>query len=112
MKGAIAKEAIFNKLLEVFEGSFVYNSGKEVRIPYDENGNLVQIKVTLTCAKDNVEPEGGATSTVKKENAAALVQEEAPVSAFPKPKKPVEPTPEEKKNLEDLLNALGLNQEN
>lgn len=100
-RGAIAKEYIFNKLLEVFEGSFVYNNGKELRIPYDEGNGEVQIKVALTCAKDNVSPNGEV------ERAAAVVETDAP-SNFPAPKKPVEPTEEEKQNVSDLLKALGL----
>ena len=100
-KGAIAKEQIFAKILETFEGSFVYNNGKEVRIPWNENGNEVQIKVALTCAKDNVNPEGEVRP-------AAVVKEEAPVSNFPAPKKKIEVTEEEKQNVEDLLKALGL----
>ena len=99
-RGAVAKEQIFAKILETFEGSFVYNNGKEVRIPWDENGTEVQIKVALTCAKDNV---------VVGENAgAAVAKEEVPVSNFPAPKKKVQVTEEEKKNVEDLLVALGL----
>ena len=100
-KGAIAKQIVFDKILEVFEGSFMYNGGKECRIPINEEGNEVQIKVALTCAKDNVNPNG--------ENGAAVVKEEGPVSAFPAPHKIVEPSDEEKKNVEDLLTALGLN---
>lgn len=99
-RGAVAKEQIFKKMLEVFEGSFMYNSGKELRIPWDENGTLVQIKVTLTCAKDNV--------SVGEEMSAAVAKEEAPVSNFPAPKKKVQVTEEEKQNVEDLLKALGL----
>ena len=53
-KGSLAKEKIFEKMLEVFEGSFMYNNGKELRIPFDEEGKLVEIKVALTCAKDLV----------------------------------------------------------
>ncbi len=99
-RGAVAKEQIFKKMLEVFDGSFMYNSGKELRIPWDENGTLVQIKVALTCAKDNV--------SVGEEMSAAVAKEEAPVSNFPAPKKKVEVTEEEKQNVEDLLKALGL----
>lgn len=51
-RGAAEKEIITNKILEVFDGSFLYNSGKEIRIPVGD----VQIKVALTCAKENVEP--------------------------------------------------------
>ncbi len=102
-KGAVAKEAIFTKMLEIFEGSFMYNNGKELRIPYDEGNGEIQIKVALTCAKDNVSPSG---EVVKK--SAAVASEPATTSNFPSPKKKVEPSPEEKKNVEDLLKALGL----
>ena len=100
-KGAVAKEIVFKKLLEVFDGSFMYNGGKECRIPIDENGTLVQIKVALTCAKDIIDPNGEIES-------AAVAKEEGPVSAFPAPHIKAEPTEEEKKNVEDLLKSLGL----
>lgn len=101
-RGALAKEQIFKKLLDVFDDSFMYNGGKELRIPWDEEGNLVQIKVTLTCAKDIVSAAGEVEH-------AAVAKEEGPISSFPAPHKPVEPSEEEKKNVEDLLAALGLN---
>ena len=104
-KGAASKEIIFAKLLETFEGSFMYNGGKELRIPMMEDGNEVQIKVALTAAKENVYPESGETVT------AAVAQEGAPTNAFPEPKapvRPVQPTEEEKANVEALLKSLGL----
>lgn len=101
-KGAIAKEKIKEKILNTFEGSFVYNSGKEIRIPIDEEGNEVQIKVALTCAKDNVSPEG---EVIK---AAAAPSEEGMINSFPAPHKIAEPTEEEKQNVADLLKSLGL----
>ena len=102
-RGAVAKEIVFNKILETFEGSFMYNGGKECRVPIDENGNLIQIKITLTAAKDNVNPTGEVV-----ERAAAAPKEEGAPSNFPAPKKRAEITEEEKKNVEDLLSALGL----
>ena len=101
-KGAIAKQKVFDKILEVFEGSFMYNGGKECRIPIDEEGTEVQIKVALTCAKDNVSPEGEVMK------AAAAPSEEVPVNSFPAPHKIAEPSQEEKKVVEDLLKSLGL----
>jgi hypothetical protein len=101
-KGAIAKQIVFDKILKTFEGSFMYNGGKECRIPIDEEGNLVQIKVALTCAKDIVDINGSNES-------AAVAKEEGPISAFPAPHTKAEPSEEEKKNVEDLLVALGLN---
>jgi hypothetical protein len=56
LKGSIVKEEVMNKILKTFEGSFKYD--KEIRIPMIENGELVQLKCVLTCAKVNVEPNG------------------------------------------------------
>lgn len=62
-RGSVAKENIKNKILEVFEGSFLYDGGKEIRIPVMEGAEAIQIKVTLTAAKTNVEGGSGAVST-------------------------------------------------
>lgn len=93
-KGSIAKEAITQKILGTFEGSFVY--GKEIRIPYDEDGNRVEIKVTLTCAKENV---GG--------NSAFTVTEGQPTQPA-QASVPAAPTEEEKANIANLMQRLGL----
>lgn len=55
-RGQESKSIIANKILEIFEGSFLYD--KEIRIPMIENGEEVQIKCTLTCAKVNVAGNG------------------------------------------------------
>ena len=101
-KGAVAKQEIGAKILECFEGAFYYNNGKELRIPWNENGVEVQIKIAMTCAKDNVDPSGENIAP------AAVAKEEGPVSNFPAPHKRTEVTEEEKQNVEDLLKALGL----
>ena len=101
-RGAVAKEAIFAKILETFDGSFMYNNGKELRIPFDEGNGIVQIKVALTCAKDLVDPTGEAME------AAATAKEPGEFMNFPEPKKAVEISDEEKQNVEDLLKSLGL----
>lgn len=89
-KGSQAKAEITQKILECFENSFTYD--KEIRIPIMENGELVQIKCTLTCAKVNVE-NGGDTA----------VPGSAPaISSAP------ELTEQEKKDTADLLASLNL----
>ena len=50
-RGAWSKEQVWNKILETFPGSFV--NEKEIRIPMIENGDRIEIKVTLTAAKTN-----------------------------------------------------------
>ena len=91
-RGSIAKEQITSKILEMFDGAFVY--GKELRIPVEENGEEVQIKIALTCAKVNVENGGGAVSSATSEPVA--------------PTEKVEVTEEEKQNVQKLMEGLGL----
>lgn len=98
-RGSQAKEEITQKILNVFPGSFLYN-GKEIRIPVTENNEVIQVKVTLTAAKTNVEPEGEIPTVT---NTAATETAEATM-----PKPVAEVTPEEKKNVETLLHKLNL----
>ena len=55
-RGAEEKLQIQNQILETFNGAFVY--GKEIRVPVGD----IQIKIVLTCAKDNVA--AGADETI------------------------------------------------
>ena len=91
-KGTQAKTEITNKILEVFDGAFI--NDKEIRIPWVENGEIVQIKVALTCAKVNIE--GGA--------ATASVQQTTSVPA-PEDRKITEA---EKQEVNNLIEKLGL----
>lgn len=101
-KGAIAKQIVFDGIKKVFPDSFMYNNGKELRINLEEEGNPVQIKVTLTAAKEAISPEGEVMK------AAAVASEPGPVNSEETISKIAEPTPEEKQNVEDLLKSLGL----
>ena len=101
-RGAVSKEKITNQILTAFPGSFKYD--KEIRIPIMEDGEMIQIKVTLTAAKTNVEA-GGDTAVP-----GYVPVEPNPVSAFPEvaESKTIQPTEEEKKNVANLLSMLGL----
>jgi hypothetical protein len=102
-KGSIAKEEIIAKILETFQGSFKYD--KEIRIPVLENGEPVQIKVTLTCAKTNVENDENDSRV------AVLSETKAASASTPVTKTSVaEPTAEEKQAVADLCAKLGLTQ--
>ena len=87
-RGASSKEIITKKILEVFDGAFI--NDKEIRIPMEEGGETVQIKVALTV---NVEC-GGVSSVASSEPAA--------------PAQKVEVTEEEKQNVQKLMAGLGL----
>lgn len=109
-KGTESKNLITEKLLATFEGSFI--SGKEIRIPCYENGEQVQIKVTLTAAKDAVpRPDVSQNASM-----AASCGRQSAKSAFPFPITDAEtaelpfnePTPEETATLKVYMERLGL----
>lgn len=102
-KGSILKQEVAEKILAAFPGSFLYNDGKEIRINGIENGESLQIKVTLTCAKVAVEGEDDAVLPGEKTAAIENVK-----STGANEKIPQEPTAEEKERLATLLNKLGL----
>lgn len=110
-KGSVAKQEVFAKVLEMFPGSFMYNGGKEVRINMVEDGQEVQIKMTLTAAKTPVE--SGEDTAIPGEKVAPMTStpafvpnsEKHPVEGMTKVK---EPTEAEKKNVSILLESLGL----
>lgn len=97
-KGSIAKEAITKKILEIFEGSFPYS--KEIRIPYNEDGQRVEIKVTLTCAKENVGGDDVSAFIVEDSDNIRQAPADNPTSSAP--------TEEEKANIANLMAKLGL----
>ena len=103
-KGAVLKGEIMQKMLETFPGSFLYNDGKEVRINGIEAGQEIQIKVTLTAAKEAVE--GGTPHPI--ELSSTIDTAPAIKAHAPEENVPLEPTEEEKQRLSHLLSSLGL----
>lgn len=100
-KGAQSKELVTKKILETFDGSFQYD--KEIRIPLIEDGNEIQLKCVLTCAKVNVESNGENAipgENVSNEINFSQIQDATPTN--------IEPTQEEKDNIEHLMKVLGL----
>jgi hypothetical protein len=92
-KGAESKQKVIDKIMEVYPDAFVY--GKELRIPFEEDGMRIEIKVALTCAKTNVGGDGASEESRVQSNEAV----NAPSAA---------PTQEEKDNIAKLMDRLGL----
>ena len=103
-RGSIAKEEITNKILAQFPGSFKFD--KEIRVPVMENGELVQIKITLTAAKVNVE-NGGDTAIPGADLIKGMTQAVEGQVANSNTMS-IEPTAEEKENVRILLSKLNL----
>lgn len=103
-KGSQAKMELFQKIMEIFPNSFMYNDKKELRINLTEEGTPIQIKVTLTTAKTPVEPteqDELESQEIKSSNTGELNWDSAPQEI-------VEPTEEEKQNVARLVQSLGL----
>ena len=99
-KGAVSKSKAAEIILKAFPGSFTYE--KEIRIPFVEDGEEIQLKCVLTCAKVNVEPNGDVA--IPGEVSADINFEDSK----PVEQKVVEPTQEEKDNVLKLMATFGL----
>ena len=93
-RGAWSKGIVKEKILKTFKDSF--ENGSEIRIPLYENGDRIEIKVTLTAAKTNV---GGNAANEAVQGTEATVS--APTEVLP-------PSEEEKAQVNNLLAKLGL----
>ena len=99
-RGQEEKLIVINKIKEVFPEAFEYD--KTIRIPIGD----VQIKVTLTAAKDNVEPGGDAVVPGIKATKVAIADGAEPV--FKDVSATVEPSAEELNAVSNLMESLGL----
>ena len=94
IRGTESKGVIFNKLKDIYPNSFWEDENKILRIPMNEGGNPIEIKVTLTTAKNIL--------------GSGAVESAFPTASEPVVEKPVEMTEEEKENVATLLASLNL----
>ena len=99
-RGQEEKLIVINKIKEVFPEAFEYD--KVIRIPIGD----VQIKVALTCAKDNVEPGGDTAVPGVKATKVTIAKGAEPV--FEDVSAAVEPSEEELNAVSNLMESLGL----
>lgn len=92
VRGQKLKAQITQKILDTFEGSFI--NDKEIRICGEEDGYPVQIKVTLTAAKENIDNPNEVIKMPQPTESENTVE--------------VSITSEEKKTVAQLLAGLGL----
>ena len=99
-RGQEEKLIVINKIKEIFPEAFEYD--KVIRIPIGD----VQIKVALTCAKDNVEPGGDVAVPGVKATKVTIAEGAEPV--FEDVPAAVEPSEEELNAVSNLMTQLGL----
>ena len=104
-KGTESKNVLFAKLQEVYPNAFWEDQGKILRVPMDENGQRVEIKVTLTAAKTNL---GGDEIASAFDNGPVAMPIPSQTTTAVNESNLTEPTEEEKQNIESLIKALGL----
>ena len=98
-RGTESKNTVFKKVQDIFPAAFFEDEGKILRIPLEENGELVEIKMQLTAAKTNL------GSNVAQ---SAFTVESPVVKTETSAKKEVEVTEEEKERVAKLIASLNL----
>ena len=99
VKGALAKELIIKKLAEAFGEDWIGEVDKKYYVWSKENGERVQIAITLTCPKVMVDT--GAVFAV-------AAEENWDFSDIPAKKENVEISDKEKETIKLLMDQLGL----
>lgn len=92
-RGSVAKTLIGTAILQVFPGAFIDSDQKTIRIPTNVEGEPLEIKITMTCAKDVIGKGGQASSIVTTKQAVPQDREM---------------TDEEIKEVKAIIQRLGL----
>ena len=105
-KGSLAKEEVTKKIAEAFGQNFLGEYEKKLYILANENGEQIQIAISLTCPKNPIPFGEGQEEEEKKfldiDAGGAFGSIATP------PKRVTEITEEEKRNLEALMKRLNL----
>lgn len=95
-RGAIGKQNVTQKIAEIFGADYIGEYDKKLYVWTQENGERIQIAISLTCPKNFV----GDTNSGGDLN----FDTETPIASAPT----AEITQEERKTVEDLMARLGL----
>lgn len=99
-KGSIAKEQIAKKMAETFGADWIGERDKKYYLWANENGERIQIAISMTCPKTPVGEVGASADS-------NVLNFEDGVTAGGETQ--IEITVDEKKNVADLMARLGLN---
>ena len=102
-KGTIGKQNVINKIKAAFGADFIGEYDKKIYVWTQENGERIQIALSLTCPKVQVAAaDAPATGDFNFEDDAPSTVVAA--GAF----QPADITPEERDRVNDLIKKLGL----
>lgn len=102
-KGAIGKQNVINKIQQAFGADYIGEYDKKIYVWTTENGERIQIAMSLTCPKVQVSvADTPVTGDFNFEDDAPNVVVAA--GAY----QPADITPEERERVNDLIKKLGL----
>lgn len=93
-RGAYSKEVISKKIMEAFPDAFIAADGKTIRVPVMEEGERVEVKISLVAAKDC--EKGDAVNAFAETNSSSVATETTVA----------EPTQEELDKVKTLMDKL------
>lgn len=96
-KGTETKQRIFEEIINRFPGAFWETTDKILRIPAEENGETIEIKVQLVCAKNILD--GQATTQTKTKTKTAKTTKTIETKDII--------SEQEKDTIESFLNKIG-----
>lgn len=103
-KGIVTKAKVLKEIMNLYgDAAFLSPDGKELRIEATEDGESLQIKIAVTCAKVNIE-RGGETVSAP---TPAKVSTTAAAPSSPATNL-TGPTEEEKQMIANLLEKMGI----
>lgn len=100
-KGTIAKEVITKKLKEAFGADFLGEMDKKIYLQAPENGEMVQIALSMTCPKNTIEVSNAPVI----KNGMIDFEAEGTLVA---PAASTEISTEERETIEEMMKRLGL----
>lgn len=98
MRGAVAKEKVTDVIAKAFGKDFVGIVDKKIYVQAEEDGEMVQVAITMTCPKNPV--------SIGEENGMDFTK--ATSNGTPTEYKSAEITSEELDNVKKMLQELGL----
>lgn len=105
-KGVLAKKVLINKIIGALSDEYVGTSDNKYYFAIPENGEKVQIAITLTCPKVGIDTSGNKINP-KEEAGLDFSYTPPEVVAQTKREEKVEADAAEQENVKKLLSALG-----
>ena len=111
-RGNAAKNEIMQKIIECLGQNQAFIYDKKLYINTKEDGEPIQVCLSLTCPKMMISPNGGTETPIEPPKSAFSggidFESRGMAQPEPEPFKPVEITDTERENIRELMARLGL----